>query len=131
MNTVSGFVDLLIVLNESPFLFSSPLLVPTSAPNNLTATATDSTSILVHWDAPVMQDWNGVLLNYVVYYYGVEQDSVVRTVPITIQGSNHSDQEYLIVGLEEYTHYRIVVTSVTSIGAGTAANTTVRTEQAG
>lgn len=111
--------------------YSFVLLVPTSAPNNLTLTATNPTSILVHWDAPLMQDWNGILLNYVVYYYGVEQDSAVRTVSIQIQGSNHSDQEYLIAGLEEYTHYRIVVTSVTSVGPGTAANATVRTPQAG
>ena len=78
-----------------------------------------------------MDHWNGILLSYTLYYYGQELDTSVRTVHLQIQGSNHSDQEYRIVGLQEYIHYKVIVTSVTSIGPGTGANSTVRTLQAG
>ena len=106
-------------------------LVPSSAPTNLTTNASSSTSILVHWNSPQMDFWNGVLLSYTLYYYGHELDTSIRTVDIQIQGSNHSDQEYSIVGLQEYTRYKVIVASVTSIGSGTGASSTVRTLQAG
>ena len=125
----SKFLISCFTLSSYPYCF--PLIVPSSAPNNLTTSSINSTSILVSWDAPNMTHWNGILLSYTLYYYGQELDTSLRTVNIQIQGSNHSNQEYTIGELQEYTHYRVVVNSVTSIGSGSAANSTVRTLQAG
>ena len=118
--------DFIIIL-----LIPSLFLVPSSAPTNLIANASSSTSIVVRWNAPQMDHWNGILLSYILYYSGKELDTSVRTVEMQIQGSNHSDQEYTIMGLQEYTHYKIIINSVTSIGSGTGASSVVRTLQAG
>ena len=95
-------------------LYFPSLLVPGSAPRDLTAMATSPTSIAVMWGEVLPRDQNGVIIAYEVTYTALETfGGVTETV-------NVSGLTMLVglTGLHEFVNYTISVQAFTDVGAG-------------
>ena len=116
-------------------LFVKLHLVPSSSVRNLTTSTTqqNATSILVTWNVPVLNDLNGVLLNYSINYSGIEIDTVPRVIYLSISNPtpNLTNQSITLTNLEEYTTYSINVSAYTKVGRGPDAIVIQRTNQDG
>ena len=106
-------------------------LVPSSSVRNLNTSVTqlNATSILVRWSIPVLNDLNGVLLNYSINYSGIEIDTAPRVIYMSNPGFR--DQSIILINLEEYTTYSINISSYTKVGKGPDAIVRERTNQDG
>ena len=70
-------------------------------------------------------DQNGILRNYTIEYFGVERDTMTRSISIP------PDQlTVIITGLEEDTSYSFKVRASTSVGPGPFADLTTSTQTA-
>ncbi|KAI6653473.1 Receptor-type tyrosine-protein phosphatase F, partial [Oopsacas minuta] len=60
----------------------TPEDVPSSSVRNLTTSTEDqnATSIFVSWEVPILNDLNGILVNYSINYSGIEIDTVPRVI---------------------------------------------------
>ncbi|CAJ1080064.1 protein sidekick-2 isoform X2 [Xyrichtys novacula] len=88
--------------------------VPSCGPNNVSAFATTSSSILVRWFEVPEPDRNGLILGYKVVYKEKDSDSLVHFW--TVEGNaTHSVQ---LTGLGKYVLYEIQVLAFTRIGDG-------------
>ena len=105
------------------------LLVPSSSVRDLTTSTSQSQlnarSILVRWTVPVLNDLNGILLNYSVNYSGIEIDTLPRVIYLSNPG--FGDQSITLIDLEEYATYSINVSSYTKVGKGPDAIVRERT----
>ena len=81
------------------------------------------------WSVPVLNDLNGVLLNYSINYSGIEIDTVPRVIYLSNPG--FGDQSYTLTNLEEYTTYSINISTYTKVGKGLDAVVRQRTNQDG
>ena len=106
-------------------------LVPSSSVRNLTTSTThlNGTSILVTWSVPLLNDLNGVLLNYSINYSGIEIDTVPRVIYLSNPG--FADQSFILTNLEEYTTYSINISGYTKVGKSPDAIVKHRTSQDG
>ena len=77
----------------------------------------------------MLNDLNGVLLNYSIFYFGLEIDTVPRV--IYLSNPNLTNQSVTLTNLEEYTTYSINVSVYTKVGRGPDAVVTQRTNQDG
>ena len=104
---------------------------PSSPVRNLTTSTSqlNATSILVRWSVPVLNDLNGVLLNYYIIYSGIEIDTDAKVIYLPNPG--FGDQSITLVNLEEYTTYSINISVYTKIGKGPDAIIEQRTNQDG
>ena len=89
----------------------------------------NATSILVRWSVPVLNDLNGVLLNYYMIYSGIEIDTDAKVIYLPNPG--FGDQSITLVNLEEYTTYSINISVYTIVGKGPDAIIEQRTNQDG
>ena len=107
------------------------LLVPSSSVRNLTTSVTqlNATSIFVRWSVPILNDLNGILLNYSINYSGIEIDTAARVVYLS--NPDFADQSITLTNLEEYTTYSINISTYTDVGKGPDAIVTQRTNQDG
>ena len=78
------------------------------APTNFTAVADTSTTILLSWNPPNVN--NGILLSYTVVYY-----NTTDTLVMVYDNDTFADT---ITGLNEDTLYSFVIYANTSAGAG-------------
>ena len=76
-----------------------------------------------------MNDLNGVLLNYSIFYFGLDIDAVPGV--IYVSNPNLTNQSITLTNLEEYTTYSINVSVYTKVGRGPDAVVTQRTNQDG
>ena len=83
----------------------------------------------MRWSVPILNDLNGVLLNYSINYCGIEIDTVPRVIYLSNPG--FGDQSTQLMDLEEYTTYSINISVYTKVGKGPDAIVTQRTNQDG
>ena len=83
----------------------------------------------MRWSVPVLNDLNGVLLNYSINYSGIEIDTVPRVIYLSSPG--FGDQSIILINLEEYTTYSINISAYTKVGKGPDALVRQRTNQDG
>ena len=81
------------------------------------------------WNVPILNDLNGVLLNYSINYSGIEIDTVPRV--IYLSSPDFEEQLFTLTNLEEYTTYSINISVYTKVGRGPDAIVTQRTNQDG
>lgn len=81
------------------------------APPNVTARNSSSTSILLEWDLIPEEDWNGIILGYMVYYTG--RDGVEQTF---VHESTSTATSLDLQGLEKFTEHSFQLTVFNSIG---------------
>ena len=77
----------------------------------------------------MLNDLNGVLLNYSINYSGIEIDTVPRV--IYLSNLTLTNQSIILTNLEEYTTYSINVSAYTKVGRGPDAVVSQRTNQDG
>ena len=92
-------------------------------------TQLNATSIFVRWSVPILNDLNGILLNYSINYSGVEIDTAARVIYLYNPG--FGDQFIILINLEEYTTYSINISVYTKVGKGPDAIVKQRTNQDG
>ena len=116
---------------KSTFEYSVYFSVPSSPVRNLTTSTSqlNATSIFVRWSIPILDDLNGVLLNYSINYFGIEIDTVHRVIYVSNPG--FGDQSFSLTDLQEYTTYSINISSYTKIGRGLDTIVRQRTNQDG
>ena len=121
----------LSILTSKMLLIYLSFPVPFSSVRNLTTSTKrlNGTSILVRWSVPVLNDLNGVLLNYSITYSGIEIDTVPRVIYLSNPG--FGEQSLALTDLKEYTTYSINVSSYTKVGKGPDAIVIQRTNQDG
>lgn len=93
---------------------------PSGAPLNVRGEAKSSTEIILTWDPPNKNDWNGNLLGYYVGYQaasdliGPTQGFNLKTVEIRA----HFGFETVLENLNKFTQYNLFVQAYTSQGSG-------------
>lgn len=97
--------------------------VPSGSPQNVHGEAKSSTEILIHWEAPEKDEWNGNLLGYYVGYKEATQSTAeIEPTPAynfkTVEVRSHFGGETLLENLNKFTQYNIVVQAYTSQGSG-------------
>ena len=87
--------------------------VPATPPQNVQATATSSTEIMVTWDEVPGLDQNGIIINYEVQIEPLDFPADIFVDPL-----NTTSLSIIVTGLEEYVNYNISVRAYTSVGPG-------------
>ena len=111
-------------------MFIPILIVPSSPVRNLMTSTKglNATSIFVSWEVPILNDLNGVLVNYSISYFGIEIDTDLRVIYLSNPNENRT---YTLINLQEYTTYSISIAAYTEVGKGPDAVITQRTNQDG
>ncbi|CAH1168788.1 unnamed protein product [Phyllotreta striolata] len=99
--------------------------VPSGAPLDIRAEPKSSTEIVVTWEPPSRESWNGNLLGYHVGYQeytnedsnNIAQNYIYKTVEVR----PHFGGEATLQGLAKFTTYNIVVQAYNSRGSGPAS----------
>ena len=95
-------------------LILSFLTAPDAPPQNVTAIPESSTSILVSWTPPPLEDQNGILVSYRLNYSSDE----AFAGPDKAFTVNATETTLLVDELEEFVMYSFVVAAETSAGIG-------------
>ena len=104
--------------------------VPAHPPENVTATANSSTTIIVMWGEVVPIDQNGVITMYEVMYAPLEV--FVGAIGTGIKNVTSHSSSVVLTDLEEYVFYNISVRAYTQVGHGNFSSpTTQRTNEDG
>ena len=86
---------------------------PAASPENVRATATSFTTIMVTWEEVPAIDRNGIIVNYEVQFEPLQFTGELETEAINTTSLSAS-----ISSLEEYVEYDISVRAYTSVGPG-------------
>ena len=93
-------------------IFLTFITAPTGPPVDVTAYNTSSTSIKVSWNEVPVDQQNGVILGYHIFYKalpsGEELNETVSNTTLTVN----------LTGLQEFVQYNISVAALTSHGTG-------------
>ena len=91
--------------------------VPASFPDNVTALANSSTTIIVSWVIVPPIDQNGILTMYEVLYQPLEtfEEAIDESLTTNVSAS---DMSVVLMGLQEFVEYNISVRAYTSVGEG-------------
>ena len=118
------------MLEKLSVQFLHQLAVPDSAPGNVTASALNSTSIMVRWEVLPPADRNGIITVYEVMYQPMETfGDAIGTEMRNVSGLETS---VVLDGLEEFVNYTISVQAYTSVGPGPESEpVTARTNEDG
>ena len=98
-------------MNSYSVLFTLPITVPSSPPQNVVVISVNPRSLIVSWQPPPQIDHNGELTDYIIQY--------------TMEGSNMTNEEFTsdtIITIEmlsgAYVNYLVQVAAVTVNGTG-------------
>ena len=91
------------------------ITVPTSPPQNVTATVLSSTEIQVNWTEALEMDQNGIITEYEVMYEPLMTFGVLTNEILVVDSLNLSID---LMYLEEFVEYNISVRAYTSMGPG-------------
>ena len=103
-----SLVHTLTVTPESPYSLHT---VPSGLPENITAIATDSRTLVVMWTPPPEDLQNGIIVDYTV-------NITVTETGESFQRTTDGNTTLILTGLHPYYTYSITVAASTSIGIG-------------
>ena len=84
---------------------------------DITVRAINSTALNITWILPPGDDHNGILLNIIILYEGIDLDMSARNVIIPITNTNSTSVEYHILSnLQEYVNYSISLNVTNVVG---------------
>ncbi|XP_063908088.1 cell adhesion molecule Dscam1 isoform X3 [Zophobas morio] len=101
--------------------------VPSGAPIDIRAEAKSSTELVVTWEPPSRETWNGNLLGYHVGYQEVSSEETNNVAQSSytfksVEVRPHFGGEAVLQGLSKYTTYGIIVQAYNSRGSGPASD---------
>lgn len=85
-------------------------IVPTGPPRNLTATPSNSSSLLIKWSPPILSHQNGIIRHYTIY---LQHNDTGETAVYTVI----NETTVTIMNLKPYCVYLIEIAAFT-IGSG-------------
>ncbi len=95
---------------------------PTGAPQNLRFISADITSVSFDWDAPLLAQQNGIIVNYTVSYRrSPTMDAMYDNVSDSIKTVDVLGRNFSLTGLESFVIYDVTVRAATRVGAGPAS----------
>ncbi|KOB72568.1 Down syndrome cell adhesion molecule-like protein, partial [Operophtera brumata] len=106
--------------------YSDPVIIqtleeaPAEPPHNVQVTATAPGELLVKWQPPSQETWNGELLGYVVSWREgspLTTDNSSHALTAPGWGASHAS----LVALRTHTHYEVRVSAFNAVGAGPAS----------
>lgn len=107
--------------------FSAPVVVrtqegiPSSPPRNLAVRNVSSRSVLLEWDAPPQQDWNGEITNYIIRLWKFDKiDDIDRRN--AFHDTSAFIQSHNVTKLNTYTQYVFTVSAHNSQGGSVDSN---------
>ncbi|CAB3241311.1 unnamed protein product [Arctia plantaginis] len=110
--------------------YSDPVIVqtleeaPSEPPHNVQVQATAPGELLVKWQAPPQESWNGELLGYVISWHETSAgDNRTSTLSAPGWGAAHA----VLVALRTNTQYSVRVNAFNAVGAGPGATLTATT----
>ncbi|XP_050296010.1 cell adhesion molecule Dscam2 isoform X2 [Anthonomus grandis grandis] len=97
--------------------------VPNGSPIDIRAEAKTSTELVVTWEPPPRETWNGNLLGYHVGYQELDEDNSVSQSYVfkSVEVRAHYGGEAVLQGLAKFTTYSIIVQAYNSRGSGPAS----------
>ncbi len=119
------FVSIQYYFNEHILLFI--LLVSSSPPLDVQVMTAGPTSLNVTWKPPREIDINGILTNYTIEYYIIDEESSSRNssiIPSTVFN-------LLLESLDNFTTYNVSVLASTLVGRGPSNERTQTTAENG
>ncbi|XP_022821445.1 Down syndrome cell adhesion molecule-like protein Dscam2 [Spodoptera litura] len=102
--------------------YSEPVIVqtleeaPSEPPHNVQVQATAPGELLVKWQAPPQESWNGELLGYVVTWHEVSSSGDNKTSALTAAGWGAAHA--VLVALRTHAQYEVKVRAFNAVGAG-------------
>nr|XP_022920801.1 Down syndrome cell adhesion molecule-like protein Dscam2 isoform X2 [Onthophagus taurus] len=99
--------------------------VPSGSPLDIRAEAKSSTEIVVTWEPPQRDTWNGNLLGYHIGYQPVSDSTSQESDTYTFKSVEvraHFGGEATLQGLAKFTTYNIIVQAYNSRGSGPATD---------
>ena len=90
--------------------------VPSSSPDNVTATVLSPTEILVTWDMVPLIDQNGIITLYEVLYVPLE--TFTETIQAITREVNGTEMSITLTDVQEFVNYTISVRAYTIMGKG-------------
>ncbi|XP_056431258.1 receptor-type tyrosine-protein phosphatase delta isoform X3 [Gadus chalcogrammus] len=93
----------------------TPQTQPSGSPQDVRCSSTSSTSIVVVWGPPPIEDQNGIITKYTVHYWTPDGEDTTTHDSSDIPPENPT---YLLENLEKWTEYSVTVTAHTDVGAG-------------
>lgn len=121
-NKVSFYISFRLIVALRDITFDILYIVPSGAPVDIRAEAKSSTELVVTWEPPPRETWNGNLLGYHVGYQEIPNEESNSVTPQSyifksVEVRPHFGGEAIIQGLSKYTTYSIIVQVVnTSFG---------------
>lgn len=105
--------------------------VPSSPPRNLLVLNVSSRSVLLQWDDPPQQDWNGQLSGYTVLVREFNTENSEQRLFASRDPSTFT-QVHNVTNLKTYTQYIFSVSAKNSVGGSSYSNEVqVRTTEDG
>lgn len=86
---------------------------PSEPPSNVSIEVTSSTSILVRWEPPALEDRNGQITGYKIRYRKSKSPIQVETTPANVR-------HHELLNLEKMSAYQIKIAAMTVNGSGPA-----------
>lgn len=103
--------------------------MPEAPPRSIHAEAEDSSSIRVTWDPPPVEQQNGHIAYYKLYY---AEASRPDSEAVEMMLKSPASTEFLLEELKKWTQYRIWLLAGTTVGDGPRSEPiTVRTQEDG
>uniref|UniRef100_A0A8C5AZI3 protein-tyrosine-phosphatase n=1 Tax=Gadus morhua TaxID=8049 RepID=A0A8C5AZI3_GADMO len=93
----------------------TPQTQPSGSPQDVRCSSPSSTSIVVVWGPPPIEDQNGIITKYTVHYWTPDGEDTTTHDSSDIPPENPT---YLLENLEKWTEYSVTVTAHTDVGAG-------------
>ena len=90
------------------------IVAPSAAPSGFTVTAKTSTSITASWQLPPVDERNGIIRGFKLFYKKKGSSGSATLLNI----NSGSTLIKVVTGLDEYTEYEFQVLAYTSIGDG-------------
>ncbi|CAH4030501.1 unnamed protein product [Pieris brassicae] len=110
--------------------------VPSGSPIDVRVEAKSSTELIVTWDPPQKDLWNGNILGYYVGFQELNNNSTILSASgpggasytvRTVEGTGSARARTTLSGLQKHTPYAVVVQAYNSRGAGPASPPTTAT----
>ncbi|XP_060519429.1 cell adhesion molecule Dscam2 isoform X3 [Cylas formicarius] len=97
--------------------------VPSGSPVDIRAEAKTSTELVVTWEPPPRETWNGNLLGYHVGYQEMEDSNSLSQNYVfkSVEVRPHYGGEAILQGLRKFTTYTIIIQAYNSRGSGPAS----------
>lgn len=120
--TVVAVNEIGIGENSVPIRFVTGEEQPSAPPSDVVLRPRGSSSILVTWRSPPLNNWNGNITGYYIQYRLLEAPQpFIKTVPAEYYNNASAIYAYLVTGLIKSKEYKVSIKAYNNAGSGPAS----------